>query len=154
MKMLRKLLPGFLALTLLLSACGEAPAATEYDPAKTAQALLDSGAFSEELDALDADLVAGVYGLAAEPASAAVYASTGATAEEVVVLKYEKQEDADAAYKALEKRVADQKEACEGYLPLEIPKLDSSIVKESGLSVLLVVANDYAAAQKALDGLN
>ena len=35
----------------------------------------------------------------------------------------------------------------------ELPKLEQAIVKESGSSVLLVVANDSQAAQAALDGL-
>lgn len=151
--MLRKTLPAALALALLLSACAGKPAA-EYDPAKTARALLDSEAFSETLEALEPDFLPDVYGVGGTASDSAIYASTGATAEEVLVLVFENQEDADAAKTALEKRVEDQKAACEGYLPLEIPKLDDAIVKQSGSSVLLVVANDYAAARKALDGLS
>ena len=128
-----------LAFTLILAACsgGGAPAGA-YDPDATAQALLDSGAFSEALE---------------EPEAAAVYTSTGATAEEIAVLVFSTQEEADDARKALEARVSDQKDACEGYLPAELPKLEQAIVKESGSSVLLVVANDSQAAQAALDGL-
>ena len=69
------------------------------------------------------------------------------------VLVFSTQEEADDARKALEARVSDQKDACEGYLPAELPKLEQAIVKESGSSVLLVVANDSQAAQAALDGL-
>ena len=73
--------------------------------------------------------------------------------EEIAVLVFSTQEEADDARKALEARVSDQKDACEGYLPAELPKLEQAIVKESGSSVLLVVANDSQAAQAALDGL-
>ena len=143
-----------LAFTLILAACsgGGAPAGA-YDPDATAQALLDSGAFSEALEALDADLIPSLYGLESQPEAAAVYTSTGATAEEIAVLVFSTQEEADDARKALEARVTDQKDACEGYLPAELPKLEQAIVKESGSSVLLVVANDSQAAQAALDGL-
>ena len=143
-----------LAFTLILAACsgGGAPAGA-YDPDATAQALLDSGAFSEALEALDADLISSLYGLESQPEAAAVYTSTGATAEEIAVLVFSTQEEADDARKALEARVSDQKDACEGYLPAELPKLEQAIVKESGSSVLLVVANDSQAAQAALDGL-
>ena len=57
-----------LAFTLILAACsgGGAPAGA-YDPAATAQALLDSGAFSEALEALDADLISSLYGLESQP---------------------------------------------------------------------------------------
>lgn len=152
---MRKSCAAMAALFLLLAGCAGAPTggAAEFVPAATAQALLDSAAFSETLEALDADLITGVYGLTAEPKEAAVYTSTGATAEEVVVLTFEKTEDADAALTALTKRVADQREACDGYLPLELPKLDGAVVKQAGASVLLVVAADYDAVTAALDGL-
>lgn len=144
-----------LALALSLAACsGGGKDSAGYDPAAVSKALLDSGAFSETLEALDADLITGFYGLETAPEEAAVYTSTGATAEEVAVMTFADQESADAALTAMETRVADQKAACEGYLPAELPKLDKAIVKESGKSVLLVVANDPEKAQAALDGLN
>lgn len=148
-------LSALLALALGLTACsgGNAAPAQEYDPPTTAQALLDAGIFSEALEPLDADLVPILYGLEAEPTQAVVYTSTGATAEEVAVLTFASQEEADAALEALNTRVADQKAACDGYLPAELPKLDKAIVKGAGASVLLVVADDAEGAQAALDGL-
>ena len=130
-----------LAFTLILAACsgGGAPAGA-YDPDATAQALLDSGAFSEALEALDADLISSLYGLESQPEAAAVYTSTGATAEEIAVLVFSTQEEADDARKALEARVSDQKDACEGYLPAELPKLEQAIVKESGSSATISAA--------------
>lgn len=140
-----------LALTLSLAACSGGKDPAGYDPAAVSKALLDSGAFSETLEALDADLVKGLYGLETGPEEAAVYTSTGATAEEVAVMTFAGQEAADAALKAMEARVADQKAACEGYLPAELPKLDKAILRQSGKSVLLVVANDAEKAQAALE---
>lgn len=142
-----------LALVLALSACSGGKTAAGYDPAAVSKALLDSGAFSETLEALDADLVPGLYGLETAPEEEAVYTSTGATAEEVAVMEFAGQEAADAALKALETRVSDQKDACRDYLPAELPKLEKAVVKESGKTVLLVVANDYEKARSALDGL-
>lgn len=153
MKLLRNLLPAALALTLLLCACGGTQA-KEYAPAATAQALLDSTAFSETLEPLETDFLPDIYGIGGEVADGVIYASTGATAEEIVVLNMTAKADADQALVQLEKRIADQKAACESYLPLEIPKLDSAILKQVGNTVLLVVASDYDAAQKALDELN
>lgn len=153
---MKKLVSLYTVLVLLLSltACSDSGGdAKEYDPPATAQALLDAGVFSEALEPLDADLIPLLYGLEAQPAQAAVYTSTGATAEEVAVLAFATQSEADAALDALNTRVADQKDACEGYLPAELPKLDKAIVKASGKSVLLVVANDAQKAQTTLDGL-
>ena len=150
---MRKLVTAALLLGLVLTACGPAPAEVkQYDPETTAQALLDSGAFSETLEPLDADLISGVYGLTAAPESASAHTSTGATAEEVVVLVYADADGAAAGKADLERRVADQREACDGYLPLELPKLDSALISQVGNSVLLVVASDYDAARKALEG--
>lgn len=152
---MKKLIPilGTLILLVSLCACSSGGGEKDYDPAATAKALLDSEAFSEPLEPLDADLVSSLYGLENEPTEAAVYTSTGATAEEIAVLKFGDKKAADDALKALNDRIANQKDACEGYLPKEIPKLDTAIVKESGNSVLLVVAAAVDKAQAALDGL-
>lgn len=140
-----------LALLLILTACsGGGAAPKEYDPEAAAKAVVDSGAFSETLEPLDADLITGIYGLDPVPDSAVAYSSTGATAEEVVVLKYADKDSCDAGWKALQKRVEDQRAACDGYLPAELPKLDKALISQVGNTVLLVVASDSAAASKAL----
>lgn len=111
-----------LAFTLILAACsgGGAPAGA-YDPDATAQALLDSGAFSEALEALDADLISSLYGLESQPEAAAVYTSTGATAEEIAVLVFSTQEEADDARKALEARYPTRRTPARGTSPLSFP---------------------------------
>ncbi|MEG1240965.1 MAG: hypothetical protein RSD46_06450, partial [Oscillospiraceae bacterium] len=82
---MKKLLPLFLALTLL-AGCGPKPA-TSYDPAATAKALNDSGCFSETLEPLEQEVFCALYGLdAATLTDGVVYASTGSTAEEFAVL--------------------------------------------------------------------
>ena len=128
--LLTRLVPGVLALCLCLSACGGGgkTAAKSYDPAATAQALLDSRAFTDTLDTLDKDTAAAMYG---------IDASTAKTAKE-----------------ALDKRVSDQIEALKSYMPAEVDKLNHAIVEQSGNTALLVVAADADAAQKVLDGLN
>ena len=132
--MKRILLP-LLALCLCLTACGGTADEAGYDPAAAAQALLDSGAFTQALDAL-------------------VYASLSAGAEEIAVLKLGSAGAAEAALTALENRVAEQREALESYQPEEVGKLDSAIVEQKGNTVLLVVAADAALARSTLDELN
>lgn len=144
-----------LALGLSLTACGGGEAETQqsYDPEVATQALLDSGAFSEQLESIDAGMAQNYFGLDAAPEEAAVYGSTGATAETAAVLVFDSEETASAAADNLEVWIEDQKAACEGYLPAEIPKLDGAILDQAGNSVVLVVAGDYDKAQAALDGL-
>lgn len=152
--LLVRLLPGVLALCLCLAACG-GDSAQSYDPAATAQALLDSTAFSDALDSLDKDTAAALYGI--DPATitdCAVYTSLSAGAEEIAVLVMANETSATAAMDGLEKRVADQKAALESYQPDEVAKLDSAILEQRGSSVLLAVCADADAARAAIDGLS
>ena len=124
--LLIRLMPAAL-LCLALTACGGGGAVgqTPYDPETAAQALLDSGAFSDALDTVDQDTAAALYD----------------------------EDAAAAALNGLEARVADQKAVLESYQPDEVSKLDSAIVEQRGNSVLLAVAADAEKARAALDGL-
>ena len=151
--LLVRLLPGVLALCLCLAACG-GDSAQSYDPAATAQALLDSTAFSDALDSLDKDTAAALYGI--DPATitdCAVYTSLSMGAEEIAVLTLTDEAAAQTAKTALDKRVSDQIAALESYMPDEVDKLNHAIVKQTGNSALLVVAADAGAAQSVLNNL-
>ena len=143
-------------LGLALTACGGGGAVgqTPYDPETAAQALLDSGAFSDALDTVDQDTAAALYGIDADTITgSAVYTSLSAGAEEIAVLVLTDEDAAAAALDGLEARVADQKAVLESYQPDEVSKLDSAIVEQRGNSVLLAVAADAEKARAALDGL-
>ena len=151
-----------LCLALLLVSCGSQPAATPA-PAKlsaeeSARVVLDSKAFSEELEVLDADIAAMLYGLEEVTiAECAAYLSTGATAEECTFLVVEAEEAARTAAEAFRCRVEEQTAALENYQPAEVSKLEQAIhgytAHEKGYLVYLVVAEDTAAAQDAVSGL-
>ena len=153
---MKRILPVMLALCLCLTACGGGED-EGYDPANTAQALLDSGAFSQALDALDKDTACeALYG-GLDPDTVeecAVYASLSAGAEEIAVFKLSGAEAAETALTALEDRVAEQREALESYQPEEVGKLDSAIVERKGNTVVLVVAEDHELARSTLDSFS
>lgn len=140
---------------LLLSGCGEkAPAASAYDPAATAEALLNSQAFSGALEEIDKEMIPAYYGLDESTIQDGVaYGSLSAGAEEIVALTLKDEEGTKAAVEALKGRVETQKQALKDYQPEEVAKLDGAIVDQRGNSALLVVAADASAAQKVLDGL-
>ena len=143
-----------LALALTLTACGEAKEAA-YETSAV-QAMADAGAFSEELEELDADTAFALYGLAVcglcreELTVCAVLRSAGATCEEGAVLIFSGEKQAAEAKKALDSYISAQISANEAYRPAEIPKLESALVEQRDNSVLLVVAADLEAAQSAL----
>ena len=154
---LTRLIPAALVLCLTLTACGgkDDGSGAGYDPAATAQALLDSGAFTDTLDTTDKDTVAVLYGVEADSiVDCACYTSLSAGAEEIAVLTMKDADSAKAAMAGLEVRVADQKTALESYQPDEVSKLDKAILTQSGNTVVLVVAADADKAQSTLDGLS
>ena len=147
-----------LALLLGLSACsgGESTAPAAYDPAATSKALLDSGAFAQELEALDADMAAPYLGLSQEPEEAVVYTSLEGGYEELAVLSFADEAAAQTALEEVQAHVAAQveTETETQYKPEDLPKLQSARTEQAGNTVLLVVAADYDTVQEALDGLN
>ncbi len=153
---MKKLLIPLAALALaLLAACGgQDPAPAGYDPETTAQALLDSGAFSQELSQLDADLVSAYLGLESEPEAAAVYTSLEGGYEELVIVTMADEEAAAAAKTAVEAHLTAQTETETEvqYKPEDLPKLQSAVVRQAGSTVVLVVAADYDAVAAVLDG--
>ena len=143
-----------LALAALAACGGKDPAPAGYDPETTAQALLDAGAFDQELAQLDADLVPAYLGLEDEPEAAVVYTSLEGGYEELAILTMADEEAATAAKTAAEAHVAAQTETETEvqYKPEDLPKLKDAVVRQAGSTVVLVVAADYDAVSAVLDG--
>lgn len=156
---MRKLLTITLALAMALSltACGgrENGSKTVWE-AGHAQDILDSGAFSEELEELDADTAFMLYRLAdcgldrEKLEEAVVRRSAGGTCEELARLKFDSEDSASAAKTALGDYIQSQIEANEDYRPAEIPKLENAWIDQRGYTLLLVVADDLDAAKTAV----
>lgn len=119
--------------------------------------MVEAGAFSEELEELDADTAFMLYkladyGLAREDLTdGAVLRSAGATCEEGAVLLFADEAKAAVAAEALGDYLAGQIEANENYRPNEIPKLEGAVLKVQGKSLLLAVANDAAAVRSLFE---
>lgn len=157
--MKRKILTVLMALACVcaLTACqGKTEPAAEYEPADV-QAIVDAGAFSEELEALDGDTAFALYKLAdcglnrEDLTDCAVVRSAGATCEEGAVLVFASEDQAAKAAEGLRAYVDGQTDANKDYRPAEIPKLEGAWVDQQGNTVLLVVANDLDAAKSAVD---
>ena len=149
-----------LALLLGLSACakgGDNDAPPLYGTYHVA-ALVEAGAFSEELEELDGDTALMLYKLAdydlerEDLKDCAVQRSAGATCEEAAVLVFTSADKAKTAKGALEDYVQGQIEANTDYRPAEIPKLEEALVDVRGETLLLAVANDRDAVDQTLNG--
>lgn len=135
---------------LALFACS-APGGS-FEPSALAGDLLDSGAFSDKLAQTDSQIGFYLYELSPDLAKEALfYFSSGATAEELAVFKARSNQDAESIAAAVRTRIAAQSVSFADYNPGEVPKLDSAVLKVSGVYVVFCVANDYSAASAVID---
>lgn len=138
-----------LMLALGLAACGKGAAGFEADA--TPKALMDAGAFSEELEELEEVILLRLYELdESKVAASSGFASTGLTAEEVAVFEMTDEQAAKEAEALLQAHLEYQKESNVDYRPQEMPKLDKAVVERRGKTLLFLVAADYAAAETVL----
>lgn len=145
-----KLIKLTLIVSLLLSLLGCSAQSEEATPFSLdiVTQLEESGAFSEDLEGLDQEIIPLAYHLTdyGAPADAvtdcAALRSTGATCEEVALFLCQSQEDAQSVEDALSLYLQGQILANEDYRPQEIPKLESATLLQRGTSVLLAVASD------------
>ena len=143
-----------------LTSCGEkkaeAPKEQNFEPALV-EAMVQAGAFSEELEELDADTAFMLYRLAdyglvrEDLTDAAVLRSAGATCEEGAVLVFANGEKAAAAAEAMGDYLESQIEGNVNYRPNEIPKLEGAVLKVQGNTLLLAVPNDAAAVRSLFE---
>lgn len=135
----------------LLSGCA-AKTQAAYDLNALSSQLSDSGAFSDIISPVEADIAVQLYGISSgDVAESVVLCSTGATTEEIGLFKCSGEDAAAKVYEAAKKRVETQRDTYQSYAPGEMPKLDDAIVKQSGVYVFYVVSNDYTKAQAVLD---
>ena len=149
---MKKLIFGALMCALLLVGCGQTEPQKEpsFPATVTVQALLDSGAFSEELEELDPLLLFPLSSDAAMYKGSLLYYSTGATAETAAVIAVRDVDQVEQTEAALRTWLDGQIEAERDYRPAEAAKLENAILEARGNSVLLVVAADYEKAQAAI----
>lgn len=142
----------------LLTACQKtAGSAPEGYTGADIQAMVEAGAFSEELEELDGDVAFALYALETagltrkDMEQCTALRSAGATCEEAAVLAFATQEQAEKALQALEDYVEGQIDSNRDYRPAEIPKLEHALLEQRNSTVLLVVANDLDAAKSVLN---
>lgn len=153
-KPIRALGAALLLLTLCAACSASQPEPAAYDPAATSKALLDSGAFAQALESLDADMIVPLYGLTVEPEEAAAYASLEGGYEQFAVLRMADENAAKTALDTLKSYISAQQEteADVQYKPEDLPKLENAMARQAGATVLLVVAEDYGKVETALSG--
>lgn len=143
-------------LATALTACGGQKESQASWTEDHGQDILNSGAFSEELEELDLDTAFLLYkledaGLSREDLTGGLCRrSAGATCEELAVLIFADEAAAGSAVQAIQTYLEGQISSNQDYRPAEIPKLEGAWVEQRGNTLLLVVANDVQAAKEAV----
>lgn len=154
MKKLMALMMAFVCV-LTMTACGKTEG--EVFTLESLDKVQQAGAFSEELEELDADTAFMLYKLAdyglsrEDLTEAAVVRSAGATCEEGAVLIFSDADKAAKAAEAMGDYLESQIEANVNYRPNEIPKLEGAVLITRGKTLLMVVPNDAAAVRNLIE---
>ena len=145
MKKILILIAAIVFFAIMLSACGGEESAYTKEQA---QAILDGGVFSEELEELDLDTAFILYGFQDAGMSredltgGMVYRSAGATCEELAYLEFAGEDQAKQAADTLKTYLDGQIADNQDYRPAEIPKLEDPVLGSKGSTVLLVVSGN------------
>ncbi len=133
-----------LAMVLCLASCGS----KEADLKDMAKDLLDSGAFTDQLNEPAEGVAQQIYGFdAADVQEYVMYYGTGATAEEIFLAKCTDSAAAKRIQGLCQTRVQNQVATFESYVPTEVPKLQNAVVGTAGQYAVLVVSNDSYTCQ-------
>lgn len=140
----------FAAGMMLLAGCGSKKA--DFDVKELGEALNTQITYNDELSQIDLQTAAmfiNISGL--DIADGVVYEGSGATAEEIVVLKCASDEEATKAKAAFEERVSEQIESFTDYVPEELTKLNAAVIRVNGEYAVLSVSDDPKNANAIID---
>ncbi len=123
------------------------------DISALASRLLKEISYEDELSELDLETAGMFINFGdADITEAAIYESSGATAEEIIVLLCADAANAGKAEEALKQRVEEQKKAFEDYVPEELKKLGEAVIVTNGNVAILSVSNSPDIAREILSG--
>lgn len=138
------------AMALVLTACGGKEKEVSVDPAKLAEELLTT-VTSDTLSETASDMLPSIYFFEdGTIESGTAYASSGATACEVAVVKSKDAKNASAVEKLFQTRVDNQSSLYASYNEGEVAKLDKAIIKSAGAYTVLCVCDDTDKANEIL----
>ncbi len=141
-----------LCLCLLAVGCGKKEETVTVDLTQLADALLTGLTFQEELIELDASMAEQLYGLEADKfTKQIIYASSGATSDEVILLEAGEETDMEEVKALLEQRVSDQKDNFESYRPDQMEAINHAVIKINGRYAALVICGNWEGAEKILE---
>lgn len=131
----------------------ESAEATSVDAAALASSLAKDISYTDQIAEVDLDTAKMFLNIAdVDIVESYIYESSGATAEEVVVLVCKDSDSAAKAKTAFEQRVEEQTENFTDYVPEEVPKLKDAVIITSKEYAVLSVSGDASKAKDIIEG--
>ncbi len=141
--MKKRLLTAGMVILLGIAATGCGSSGKDVDVNGLSEALHSQITYKDELTPIDLETAKMFYSFSdADITEAVFYESSGATAEEIAVIKCGSGEGADKIEAAINTRVEEQKEAYTDYVPTELEKLNAAVIVRSGNTAVLSVSDD------------
>ena len=108
-----------------------------------ASKIIEAGVFEDELVEVNSEMIMSDYNFTADEVEEFVsYQGSGATSEEIVILKLKEKSNLNNIKNKIEDRLEERKEAFESYLPEEVGKIDNKVFRVEGNYVILCISND------------
>ncbi|MBR4719515.1 MAG: DUF4358 domain-containing protein [Lachnospiraceae bacterium] len=147
----RIFLAGLAMVTVIgLTGCGSK--SVDVNVQELADALKSGVTYKDDLSTIDLDTAQMIFNFKdADITEAAFYESTGATAEEIVVIKCAEEADAGVIEDSLKARVEEQKESFTDYVPAELEKLNAAVISRQGNCAVLSVSDEPDKARAIID---
>ena len=140
------------AAILMLFPAGCSEEQTARSPGDTLDSLIEQLTFSDQMTEMNADDACRFYNIDAELITdGAAYVGSGATAESLAVFQAADPAAAQTTADALQTFLDGWIDGYSDYDPEEVPKLESAILQQEGVYVILCVSADNDAAADIID---
>ena len=117
-----------------------------------AQRIVKSSSFEDSLEKVDNELLMNTYGFLPDSIEEIIsYQGSGASSEEVLILKVKDVNDVNNEKEIIETRLNEKKDAYASYMPEEVSKIENRILIEKGNYLILCICNDYDTVNNIID---
>lgn len=117
-----------------------------------AQRIVKSSSFEDSLEKVDNELIMNTYGFLPDSIEEIIsYQGSGASSEEVLILKVKDVNNVNNEKEIIETRLNEKKDAYASYMPEEVNKIENRILIEKGNYLILCICNDYDTVNNIID---
>ena len=114
--------------------------------------IAESGAFEDEIAKIDSEMIMSDYNITTDEVEGFVsYQGSGATSEEIVILKVKDKSNLNDVKDKINSRIKERKQAFQSYLPEEVGKIDNNILRVEGNYVIFCVSNDSSKVNQVIN---